>query len=492
MKTLKSMAAGGVRWGALETAATTILKTAQIAILGRLLDPKAFGLMAMVMWVVGFATVFARMELPAAVIQRKNPSNRELSSLYWFSIVLGFLMCGILCLVTPLVAVVFHENEIKGLLPVAALVFVITPFGLQFQALLKKNLRFDVLARISIFSTSAGVCMAVGCAWKGWGVWSLLWGGLTNSIVRAGLLMIFGRPPGYRPRCRFKWSDTKGYLRFGGYRTGAMAANYISARMDQLIIGALLGPSALGYYSMARRLVFEPVGKINQILTGVAFPLFSVVQEDVVRLKSGFVQLLRFLTAVNGPLLTGLAVVAPVAVPLLVGAQWVPAVPVVQVLSLYALLCSLGNAGGNLLLATGKADWTFYWNAALLLVTPPIVYVSSLGGDILHVAVALTGVQILLTGCHFVLLVGKVIPLRFASYLQAWAIPLVLSFVMGGVVYLGAIPLSGGGITRFVVQAATGVGVYGILIWRFQRELLAEIIGLIPVPFRRGDGADDK
>jgi O-antigen/teichoic acid export membrane protein len=100
----------------------TILQLVQLVILGRILGPQKYGLIAMVMMVTGFAQAVTNMGLSSAVIQRNDPTEKELSTLYWINVVAGFLMFGIVCLLTPLFAHVFNSSEIESLLPVAALV----------------------------------------------------------------------------------------------------------------------------------------------------------------------------------------------------------------------------------------------------------------------------------------------------------------------------------------------------------------------------------
>lgn len=482
---LKSKAASGIRWTALNTVCTTAIQLIQLAIIGRILGPKAFGLMAIVMVVMESAGIFADVGLSSAIIQRKEPTKEELVTLYWFNVIVGFIVFSVVYLFTPVIAIGFSVAEIKSLLPVAAVSFLISPFGVQFQILLRKYLRFDVIAKINISSAIAGMLTAIGCALNGYGVWSLVWGGLINVAVRTGLLIGWGWHAKWQPKLYFRWSDMHGYLSFGLYRVGAMVANHINSRADQILIGVLMGPVALGYYNIAFRLVMEPIQKISPILTSVAFPVFSIIQDDTARLKRGFFQMISFLMSVNAPVLIGMAVVAPLAVPLLIGEKWLPSIPLVQILSFYALGRSLGNAGGSLIIAKGRASWTFYWNIVLLLIIPAVVYFSSFKGEMIHIAFALVIMQVVLFFCHYRVFIRNLIGACLSEYLHAVGFPIILAFAMGAVVlicsyFIQELPAA----IKLSAQISIGTIAYLALSWFFQRNLFSEVIRLFPLRFK--------
>jgi len=303
-----------------------------------------------------------------------------------------------------------------------------------------------------------------------------------------GLFIFMGWRTDNFPGLHFQWGDTKGYISFGLYRVGAMAINQFNSRVDQLVIGAFLGPVALGYYSIAFSLVMQPIQKINPILTQVAFPVFSIVQHNTSRLKSGFLKMIRFLMFINAPILVGMSTVAPLAVPLLIGNKWVPSVPIVQILAFYALIRSLGNAGGSLIVAKGKANWTFYWNMALLLIIPATLYGSiTLGGSILHVAFALVGLQLLLFLFHYRMFIRNLIGPCFLEYVHNIGRPVLLSFVMSIIIlacslFVQAIPIA----AILSIQVSLGALIYIMLSWLFNKKLSIEVLDLLPSKFRLG------
>jgi len=394
---LAQSAARGVRWTTLSMLLITMTQMIRLMVLGRILGPESFGLLAMMLVVTGFAELLSQMGLSEALIQRPAPTHNELSSLYWLNIALGGLLYVTLLLATPLIATLYSTPQLEQLLPWVVLVFLISPWGIQFKALLQKQLHFRPLAIIEILAALVGTVLAIVLAWQGYGVWSLVWGQLAQSTVMTLSLVLVGWQRQMLPGFYFNYASVKPYLSFGLHLLGSNILNYFNSRTDQLVVGVLLGSQALGYYSMAFNLVLQPISRINPVLTQVAFPVLTKVRSDKVRLKRGYFRMLNLLSSINAPILIGVAAVAPLLIPLALGDQWLPIVPLIQVLALFALIRSTGNAGGSLILACGRADLAFYWNLVLFAFIPLAVVVGAIIGALQGIAWTLLGLQLLLS-----------------------------------------------------------------------------------------------
>src|SRR5690606_8443530 len=126
--------------------------------------------------------------------------------------------------------------------------------------------------------------------------------------------------------------------------------------------------------------------KLNSMINRVAFPVFSKIQLDSTKLRRAYLLITNMLTTFNAPLLAGVIVLAPYAVPLLLGGDWRKSILIIQILCLYALFKALGNPSGSLFIAVGKVRWSFYWQLAQLGIIPAVVFLSSLSGNIFVVA----------------------------------------------------------------------------------------------------------
>ena len=472
-------AARGIRWTTLSMLVVTVAQVIRLVVLGRILGPEPFGLMAMMLVVTGFADLLGKMGLSEAIIQRPDPTRIELSSLYWLNVALGCLLYAALLLMTPPIAALYSTPELERLLPWLALSFLISPWGVQFKALLQKRLQFKPVAIIEIFAVAIGMLLTIMLALQGHGVWSLVWGQLAQSAVMALSLVLVGWQRKMLPKLYFSYTAVKPYLSFGLHLLGSNALNYFNIRIDQLIVGALLGSRALGYYSMAFNLVLQPVAMINPVLTHVAFPVLAKVRSDKVRLKKGYLRMLSILTSINAPVLMGIAAIAPLLIPLVLGEQWLPIVPLLQVLALFSLVRSVGNAGGSLVLACGRADLLFYWNLSMFAFIPLAVFIGVNIGDLQGVAWTLLGLQILLLFAWYYFVVRRLLGDCFLGYIGSMIAPVIFAVPMAGIVIsiaplLSQLPVA----MQLAAQIVVGGMIYVGLYLSFRREFVKEQLQL--------------
>ena len=473
--TLRRQALAGVTWTAFGTAAVLITQVIQLVVLARLLQPEDFGLMGMVLIVIGFAQAYADVGISGALVHRQSVSREELSSLYWLNVLVGVLLFVVLWLGAPLVAGLFHEQRLVVLLRGVSVAFLILPLGKQFEVLLQRDLRFDVLAKQDIVAAVVSVVLAVTAGMLGAGVWALVLGTTATIVTRTILLMVAGFGA-HRPGLHFRRTDLEGFIGFGAYQMGERTINYVADRLDQFVIGSLFGAVPLGFYSFAYNLTAQPVGRLNPIVTKVAFPLFCRVQEDQARLQRGYMTILKLVVSVNAPLLLGLVAVAPQLVPSLFGAQWTASIALVQVLSLVALYRTIGNPVGSLLLAKGRADLGFKWNLGKLLVSVPVVWAGARTGGALGVAVSILLLQSVLAPLNYFLLVRPMLGPCARGYLLAVMRPTALASLMAAL--LAALT----GVIRvpvttpmLAVQVLAGGATYALLLWRFEPDTVQDL-----------------
>ncbi|MFP4003169.1 MAG: MOP flippase family protein [Alphaproteobacteria bacterium] len=478
---IKRVAASGVRWMAMAQAVTTLLQLAQTVVLARLLAPEDFGLMAMVLVVVGFAHAYADMGLSNALIFRQDTTRQQLSSLYWLNLAAGLVVFAGVLLAAPFAALAFNEPRLEDLMRLAAFVFLLVPPGQQFQILLQKHLRFRNLALAETAAALLGAVVAVAAALEGYGAWALLVGYLATAGSKTMLLMRLGWRE-WRPGLRFSARDLRGYLGFGLYQMGERSLNFFSTRWDQMLIGSMLGAQALGYYLLAHLLVMQPIQKLNPVVMRVAFPMFARVQADTEALKAGYLMMLRVLTSVTFPILIGLGAIAPWLVPLVFGEQWHPAVPLVQILAAAGLLRAAGNPVSTLMLARGRADLTFKWNVVVALALLPALAAGAWLGGTVGVAWAVLAVSLVAAVGSYRFLVRSQLGPCLGGFLRSLAPPFVISCIMAANVLLltaaGGVPSV---LSLGLIVAEAGV-VYAGLYYLLQREQFLEFRDLVLGP----------
>lgn len=274
----------------------------------------------------------------------------------------------------------------------------------------------------------------------------------------------------------FSRRDLKGYIGFGLYQMGERSVNYFNANLDYLLIGALLGAKSLGYYTLAYNLVLRPSSMINPTITKVAFPVFAKVKNNTDKLKKGYLKVIQLLSSVNFPMMVGLAAVAPLAVPVIFGEQWMPSIVLIQILTIVGLLQSINNPVGSLLLAKGRADLGFKWNVGLMITQIPGLYIGAKLGGTVGVAIAFAVLLGIYSIFIYIILIRTLIGPCLREYVfNMWPF-LWLSALMGGVVLLVGIFLQNFS-QQFVliVQILCGVFVYFVLAMYSQKVFFFEI-----------------
>lgn len=359
---LKKQALTGVKWTTVSMAIVTILQFAQLSIMARLLEPEDFGLMAIMMVVIGFSQAFQDMGISNAIIQRQNITHNQLSSLYWLNIVSGIVLTLIVLAISPLVASFYDEPRITGLMAVLSSVFVLVALGNQYRVLCQKELNFRAMEGINIIASAAALATAIFFAVHDYGVLALVYAMLAQAGIASALFLWVGLRHYHKPSFIYKHSELKGFYGFGLYQMGEKSINYISANADKMLIGKLVGINAVGFYNLAWQLVIFPLSKINPIVNKVAFPVYSKVQNDPAALDKYYSFNVKILALVTMPLLAFLMFFSHEVVYIVFGQGWEHTADLLPALGLIGILKALGNPGGAIILAMGRADVGFWWN----------------------------------------------------------------------------------------------------------------------------------
>src|SRR4051794_22123188 len=244
---LRLTAMTAVKWTSASALVIAVIGFVQVAILARVLEPSAFGLMATTVVIIGVASMVTDLGLNNVIIARQTRDPVVLSTLYWTSVVTGLTVAVAVIACAPLVAGLFDQPELTGLVRFLALGFVVVPLGQQFQILLQRDLHFDVLARIEIVATTFGFAVAVGSAVAGAvagaGAYALIWGLLGAAVLKSALLALRGWRD-WRPQFIWRGAELRGHASFGLFQVGERLTNYLGANVDYLLVAAFLGPEA--------------------------------------------------------------------------------------------------------------------------------------------------------------------------------------------------------------------------------------------------------
>lgn len=469
---LKAKTISGVKWTTLSTIITTILQLIQLAILARFLDPSAFGLMALVMVVVGFSQAFLDMGISNAIIHKQEITKDQLSTLYWVNVLAGFALFIIISAISPLVASFYHEPELTMLIILVGVTFLIQPFGQQFMVLWQKEMRFSEIAKINITSKLISLMVSVYFAYEGYGVYALVYGTLSGVVVQTILFLYKGLQE-HKPSFVFKLNEIKEFLSFGAYQMGERTVNYFNYEIDTMLIGKLLGVEALGIYTIAKQIVMRPSSIINPIITKVTFPAMSKIQDDVPRLKEVYLKTINYLSSINFPVYAFVFIFAHEIVLVLFGSKWLEAVIIIQILSVWAAWRSTGNPIGSLLLARGRANLGFWWNFGLFFYVPFGVWIASHWG-LIGVAVGLNMIMLTLIYPGWRFLTNPLCSAGFMEYHVQILKPALITFIAGLGAYLSILPFDNIWV-KFIIGGIVGLWLSYLLNSSFNKSFIEEI-----------------
>ncbi|NBX01533.1 colanic acid exporter [bacterium] len=367
---LRAKTFSAVRWTAAASLIKILLRIFQISILARLLPKEDFGLMAMALVVIDFASIFSDLGLNSAFMQKKDVTANERSSLFWANIFSSLVFCMLTMVLSPFFSyVVYGESRLLWVIILIAPLFIINALGVQIKTNSEKELNFKRITYIDLVSGVTSLILAIIFAKAGFGVFSLVYSSILGSLTTTLLYWIF-LSHSWRPNIHFSFNDIRRFLGFGGSVVGYNIVGQINLSLDIVLGGKLLGALQLGAYSVPRNLILQIQFTINPIITRVGFPLIAQIQDDIVRVKKVYLKTIATTSSITAPLYVGLALFASESARLLLGPGWDKSGELLRIIAIWGAFRSFGNPVGSLLLGMGRADWGFRWNLFMLIVTP--------------------------------------------------------------------------------------------------------------------------
>ncbi len=427
---LRTRTLKGISWTSIAQIIRIILNFVVVAILARLLTPEDFGLVAMVLVFSNLMLILNDLGLPYALIYQKDLTEETISSTFWFNLAEGLLISLLFLGLAPLIAAFYGREELVPIVMVMASLFLITSFGNIQNALFAKAMRFKIIAIAEMIAIATGGFIAVGMAYAGFGVWSLVFQQVLMVFFLAALLFFLSD---WRPKFMFKWRSVRGLFGFGFNLTGYQLVNYTSRNADYLLIGKFLGSVSLGYYSLAYRISLYPLHNLGLIVGRVMFPALSTIQDSEEQVRRAYTRATRYIAIVVFPILIGILVLAPLLVRVAFGPQWERSILLVQVLAAVCLQQSLVFPVSWIYQSQGRTDIMFRFS---LVATAVSVAAFAIGliWDVEGVAIAYAIASFLLA-YPAMAIPFRLINLRFLTYMAQFSRVAAATAVMGGATY---------------------------------------------------------
>ncbi len=484
MSNLKVRAARGGMYMAAMSFGLRPISMILAVILARLLAPADFGLLALAMIVFNMVNYFTDLGMRPTVVQTKEDINKVAH--FAFVIVMAasiaFTMLIIL-LAQPLTTLLGGSPELVDILRWMSLYVTIDGLWIIPEALLRRDMRFKQLSLSHIPGELASSLIAIPLAIAGFGVWSLVIGQLAGKFLQVIIVWIFYRPWIWlRPQ---KWDRdiVRGMLRFGLPSMGSGLTKFFQNQIDTFIVGRQLGTTAVGLYNKA----FTLTTRLSDMLTtsifgNVLFPSYSRIQDDKPRMARAYLKSTSMVFLIIVPVSIGLAITAPLLVPVLLGPRWVPMIPVWQLFSLYGLTRPISTNSAPIFSASGQPRRNMTASLVLIAVMVPLILLLIDPYGITGAALAVSLANLVAMGFN-VYQVNQILPGTGAkSLLQG--VPFMIA---GGIMALGVlliqqplINLAGGeNILALILIIVVAALIYLAAILILQRALVVEIYTLL-------------
>ncbi|PHR59478.1 MAG: hypothetical protein COA44_00625 [Arcobacter sp.] len=320
--------------------------------LARLLAPEDFGLIAMIMVIVGISQVFTDIGLGAAIIQRRHIHEVHYSSVFYFNISIGTLLTVITFFSAPLLADFYNQEGLVILTQAIAFTFIINSFSTIQVNKFRKELNFRAITKVSFTSSVSSGIIGVLLAWYGAGIWSLVVQILLSKVIYTFLIW---RLSTWKPILKFSFKALQQLWGFGFRMFLVGLLNAVFTRMDFIIMGKIFPAATLGFFQRAKSLN----GLVSQYSSGsllsVLLPLLSKVQKDLPRLQNIVLKIFGIISFIVFLLLGGLYLVSQELIVLLFGSKWLMSAGYFQILALSGYVGPLSAVLMNVLSSRGKS-----------------------------------------------------------------------------------------------------------------------------------------
>jgi PST family polysaccharide transporter len=474
---LRGLVFKGVTWRGVSQVTTQLFSVVITIVLARLLLPKDFGLVGMAAIFTGLVSVLGEIGFGAAIIHRKELREIDLSTVFWSSVAAGLAVWVVAAACSPLAAVFFRNETVRGVIVISSVAFIVNSFGIVHRVLLNKELAFNRLAATEIGAVVCYGVATIALATAGAGVWSLVVGGVVKNAAEVALLW---RVKSWRPSFGFSKRSFRELFGFGVSVWGFSLMDYARSNVDYLVVGRVLGPASLGFYTMAYNLSDLPRRQLSGMVSNVTFPAFAKIQEEDERLRRAYTKVVRCVSLAAFPVLSGLAVIAPELIPMVYGPRWTPVVLPLQILCGAGMLYSVGATVGSVYLAKGRPDLQLKVGIVAFVVLAAMVLAGVRFGVVGVASAVLTyAVTSLLLGQA---VANSLIKLKMSAYVRALlpaaagSCVMVLTLVVYRAVALNALRMPEVGWLASAI--CLGVGAYLGLLLAAKTPEIGEVISL--------------
>jgi O-antigen/teichoic acid export membrane protein len=489
MAGLKHQFASSSFWVIIGRGSANVASFVVFVLLARLLGPTDFGLVAFAALFIDLTRPLALAGFPQALVQRPTWEHDVSSNAFWGNIAFATCLSLILCLVFTPFMVSAYDPQLKWVMPALSSTLLIDALRAPHEALLQRQFSYKALAKRTIIATVAGGIIGVALAYTGFGIWALVVNRVATSVIQTIIIWVTVR---WTPSFTFSREKLRPLLAYGLHLSGASLFGELNRRVPDLMIGALLGPAAVGLFRVGSRAVNMLNDAIIQPMSATALSTLSRVHERG-SVATAYLRITKACGLLSFPLYFGAAVTANDFIATFFGAKWQGSGDVMAVLALLGGAGTLNYFSGPALSAAGKTQLLF-WQTLISFLSTVAITAALLKFGVLWVAVGIT-VRAYLVVPVALLMLKRGLQLDPMAVVRGVLPPFVSAVGMGLILLALKIGLLQDMVPllRLAIMVPCGALLYGAKLWIFGRSYSAEMhTELAPIVqrlaiWRRGD-----
>lgn len=352
-ESLKHKTVKGASWSFIDSFLSQGIAFLVSLVLARLLTPEDYSILGIIVIFISIFNSIVDSGFSNALIRKKDASEADYNTVFVSNIVISGALCGVLYLVAPAIAVFFSRPLLTKLLRVMSAIIIINAFAIIQRTILMKNIDFKTQTKISLISSISSGIVGIGMALGGFGVWALVGQQLSRQILNTIFLWFFAK---WYPKLQFSVKSFKELFGFGWKLLVSGLIDTIWKEIYQVVIGKCYAPSTLGQYTRALQFATIFSSNLTAVVQRVSYPVLSSIQDEKNRLKEGYKRIIKISMLLTFVLMLGMAGCARPMIQVLVGDQWLPAVPYLQIICFQMMLYPLHSLNLNMLQVEGRSD----------------------------------------------------------------------------------------------------------------------------------------
>ena len=350
---LKHKTLYGIIWTFADTLLVKGLSFVAMLVLARWLGPVDFGLIGMIAVFMGIGRSLVDSGLSSSIIRTKNADDSDFSTVFYMNMIMSLLVYALLFFTAPFIAQFYNQEVLVNIIRIYCLIFIISAFSAVQLAILHKEMRFKHFMLLNAPSTIIGVAVGLGLGYYNYGVWSIV---AMYMITQLALSLLLWITSTWRPSFGFSKEKLKYHYKFGYKLMLSGLLDTVFKNSYHVLIGKFFPVQILGYFERAQRFNEYPAMTITGIIEKVTYPMLAELQDNTPRLSLIYRRLLKISFFITAPLMLGAAAIAKPLFELVLGKEWLPAVPYFQILSIAYMLYPIHAFNLNVFKVYGRSD----------------------------------------------------------------------------------------------------------------------------------------